>query len=88
MTDVRGEPPAKRRRRRKRKKQDNKGEDIESSDPSSTVLKPANSSSGPLTLDEPLTIPSALLGRYDNDRHRLYKFFSTVVGIFSLFITL
>lgn len=69
MTDVRREPPAKRRRRRKRRKQDNKDEDVESSDPSNTVVKP-NSSSGPLTLDEPLTIPSALLGRYDHDRQQ------------------
>lgn len=61
MIDSTGEPPAKRRRRRKRRKQNSKEEDVETSDPTSAELKP-NLSSCPLTLDEPLTIPSALLG--------------------------
>ncbi|XP_078360157.1 uncharacterized protein LOC144644518 isoform X2 [Oculina patagonica] len=64
--DVRREPPTKRRRRRKRRKQNSKEEDVETSDPSNTVLKP-NSSSGPVTLDVPLTIPSALLAYKDCD---------------------
>lgn len=58
-----GQPPAK-RRRRKRRKQNKKEKDEESSDP--TVSK-SNSGSLPLTLDEPLAIPLALLAYKDCD---------------------
>lgn len=49
-----------RRRRRKRRKQNNGEGDEEHPDPS---VSKSNSGSLPLTLDEPLTIPSALLGK-------------------------
>ena len=51
--------PAK-RRRRKRRKQNNGEGDEEHPDPS---VSKSNSGSLPLTLDEPLTIPPALLGK-------------------------
>lgn len=49
-----------RRRRRKRRKQNNGEGDEEHPDPS---VSKSNSGSLPLTLDEPLTIPPALLGK-------------------------
>ena len=61
MADVRTEPPAKRRRRRRKRKQNSNKQDAETLDFTCTVLKP-NLNSSPLTPDEPLTIPSALLG--------------------------
>ena len=60
MTAVKREQPANRRRRKRRRKPDNKEKEDEVSE---SVLGP-KLSSHPLPLDEPLSIPAALLGTF------------------------
>ena len=62
-----------RRRRRKRRKQNNGEGDEEHPDPS---VSKSNSGSLPLTLDEPLTIPPALLGKIS---YKKWKFLLCLV---------
>ena len=83
LTDVSREPPTKRRRRRRRRKQNSNKEDAETLDSSCTVLKP-NLDSSPLTLDEPLTIPSALLGTCINCQHPNSHHLCLPINIFSI----